>query len=141
MPTEKHLFQNPVNPNEYTLEVDFMHAWDKSLSEDYTVRVILPEGATNIKLELPFQVTGADVTMGKYFGTLDYFGRPEIKINKLNAVHEICDGPIRVKYEFEKATFYLEVFQLAGLVFLVFLFLIIASRLELNLESKKVKQN
>lgn len=117
-----------------------MHAWDKSLSEDYTVRVILPEGSTNIKLELPFQVTGAEVTMGKYFGTLDYFGRPEIKINKLNAVHEICDGPIRVKYEFDNSTtFYLEPIQLAGLVFLVFLSLMILSRLQFNLHSKKVK--
>jgi hypothetical protein len=54
MPTEHHLFLDPLETNEYTLEVDFMHAWDKSLSEDYKVRVILPEGATNIRLELPF---------------------------------------------------------------------------------------
>jgi len=81
MPTEKHLFINPSNKKEHTLEVDYMHAWDKSSTEDYTVRVILPEGASNIKLELPFQVTGADVSVGKYFGILDYFGRPEIIIN------------------------------------------------------------
>lgn len=54
MPTEHHLFQDPIEDDQFTLEVDFMHAWDKSLSEDYKVRVILPEGATNIKLELPF---------------------------------------------------------------------------------------
>jgi len=29
-----------------------MHAYDKSLTEDYQVQVILPEGAKNIKLEL-----------------------------------------------------------------------------------------
>ena len=54
MPTEHHLFNDPLEANEYILEVDFMHAWDKSLSEDYKVRVILPEGSTNIRLELPF---------------------------------------------------------------------------------------
>lgn len=30
---------------EHTLEIDFMHAYDKSLTEDYQVQVILPEGA------------------------------------------------------------------------------------------------
>ena len=54
MPTEHHLFNDPLEANEYILEVDFMHAWDKSLSEDYKVRVILPEGSKNIRLELPF---------------------------------------------------------------------------------------
>lgn len=104
MPTQQHLYQNPLNTKEYTLEVDFMHAWDKSLTEDYTVRVILPEGAHNIKLELPFHVTGADITTEKYFGTLDFFGRPALRIHQKNAVHDICDGLIRVKYEFDGTT-------------------------------------
>ena len=29
-----------------------MHAYDKSLTEDYQVKVVLPEGATNIQVEL-----------------------------------------------------------------------------------------
>jgi oligosaccharyltransferase complex subunit alpha (ribophorin I) len=108
MPTQKHLFQSPLNKNEYTLEVDFMHSWDKSLTEDYTVRVILPEGAHNIKLELPFHVTGSEITTEKYFGTLDFYGRPTIRIVKPNAVHDICDGLIRVKYEFDSNTMMIE---------------------------------
>jgi oligosaccharyltransferase complex subunit alpha (ribophorin I) len=105
MPTEHHLFQDPSNPDEFTLEVDFMHSWDQSLSEDYRVRVVLPEGATNIRLELPFQAhNGATISLGKYFGTLDFYGRPEINIVKPNAVHEICNGMIRVKYNFNSST-------------------------------------
>jgi oligosaccharyltransferase complex subunit alpha (ribophorin I) len=45
MPTEHHLFQSKEKPDEHTLEVDFMHAYDKSLTEDYQVKIILPEGA------------------------------------------------------------------------------------------------
>lgn len=45
MPTRHHLYQDVKNTNEHTLEVDFMHGYDKSLTETYTVKVILPEGA------------------------------------------------------------------------------------------------
>lgn len=53
-----------------------MHAFDKSITEDYVVKIILPEGATNIKLELASDLNPDSIEMGKYFGTLDYFGRP-----------------------------------------------------------------
>ena len=84
MPTQFHLFQDVKNKNEHTLEVDFMHGYDKSLTEDYTVKVILPEGAKNIRAILP---TGCGITqdhlsMGKFFGTLDWFGRPLLQISK-----------------------------------------------------------
>lgn len=76
MPTEYHLFQDKKNPSLYILEVDFMHAFDKSITEDYVVKITLPEGATNIKLELASDINPDSIEMGKYFGTLDYFGRP-----------------------------------------------------------------
>jgi Ribophorin I len=76
MPTEYHLFQEKKSPSLYILEVDFMHAFDKSITEDYVVKIILPEGATNIKLELASDINPDSIEMGKYFGTLDYFGRP-----------------------------------------------------------------
>ena len=77
-----------------------MHAFDKSITEDYAVKVILPEGASNIQLELASDIDPNSIEMGKYFGTLDYFGRPMIIIKKTNAVHDICDSTIRVKYNF-----------------------------------------
>ena len=58
MPTAFHLFQSPSDSTKHSLEVDFMHAYDHSLTEDYTVRVILPEGATNIHVELPGLLQG-----------------------------------------------------------------------------------
>ena len=58
------------------LEVDFMHAYDKSLADDYTVKVVLPEGAKDIRVELPSEFKVDSITIDKFFGTLDYFGRP-----------------------------------------------------------------
>ena len=48
MASNHHLFKSVSQPNTFTLEVDYMHAYDQSLTEDYTVKVILPEGAYDI---------------------------------------------------------------------------------------------
>jgi oligosaccharyltransferase complex subunit alpha (ribophorin I) len=105
MPTQYHLFQDVKNTLEHTLEVDFMHGYDKSLTEDYTVKVILPEGASNIRVIMPTGcgITNENLSMGKFFGTLDWFGRPELKIVKKNVVHDLCDDTLRVKYTFDNS--------------------------------------
>jgi hypothetical protein len=105
MPTQFHLFQDAKNSLEHTLEVDFMHGYDKSLTEDYAVKVILPEGAANIRVIMPTGcgITNENLSIGKFFGTLDWFGRPEIKIEKKNVVHDLCDDTLRVKYTFDNS--------------------------------------
>ena len=74
---------------EHTLEVNYMHSFEDSLTEDYRVRVILPEGATNVRVELPSRLKNFydSIEMDKYFGTLDYFGRPTVVIKQKNAVY------------------------------------------------------
>jgi hypothetical protein len=64
-----------------------MHPFDNSLTEDYTFRVILPEGATDIKVHVADEIEADSIELGKFFGTLDYFGRPTITITKKNTVH------------------------------------------------------
>ena len=142
MPTAFHLFQSIEDKTKHTLEVDFMHAYDKSLSEDYTVRVILPEGARNIHVELPGNLQGTleSIEMTKYFGTLDYFGRPTIVMKKTNAVHEMCEGNIKVTYNFNNSRdLYLEPICMFALVFSVFLSIMVYSRLGFDLEAKSAK--
>lgn len=59
-----------------------MHAFEDSLTEDYVVRVILPEGASDIEIEVPAALKNFvdKIYLDKFFGTLDYFGRPMIVI-------------------------------------------------------------
>jgi oligosaccharyltransferase complex subunit alpha (ribophorin I) len=128
----------------FTLEIDYMHAYDASLTEDYTVKVILPEGATDINLELPNSVKNniESVKLGKFFGTLDFFGRPQIEIKHTNAVHEICDEMLRVTYRFNNSRdFYLEPAYVFGMMLSVYLVAMFASRVGLDLEPKKSKSH
>ena len=91
MPSQHHLFQDMKDSTLHTLEVNFMHDFEDSLTEDYTVRIILPEGATGIDVEVPGALKNFvdEIYLDKYFGTLDYFGRPMVVIKQSNAVYQL----------------------------------------------------
>ena len=45
-----YLFLNSANKNEYTLKQYFGLVFEDLVAEDYELKVILPEGATEIKV-------------------------------------------------------------------------------------------
>lgn len=142
MPSQYHLFQHNKDPAKHTLEVNFMHAFEDSLTEDYTVKVILPEGATDIEVELPAHLKNFvdKIYLDKYFGTLDYFGRPMVVIKQSNAVYQLQDEMIRVHYRFDSASLYLEPLFVFGMIFSLYVFAMVYSRLSLDLKNKDQKE-
>ena len=50
MPTKYHLTRSLDDPDQYTLEFDFLHNYDVLLAENYTVEIIFPFGATDFKV-------------------------------------------------------------------------------------------
>jgi hypothetical protein len=50
MPTRYHLFNDAANLDNYILNMTFLHDFTDILAENYTLKVILPEGASNIKV-------------------------------------------------------------------------------------------
>lgn len=50
MPTMHHLFYDEKEPNRYYFNYTFLHDYNDILAENYTLKIILPEGATNIKV-------------------------------------------------------------------------------------------
>jgi oligosaccharyltransferase complex subunit alpha (ribophorin I) len=78
MPTKYHLFFDSMNPEHYVLNFTFLHEFDDILAENYTLKVVLPEGAENVKVFIPFQVGSIKHELS--FSTLDYIGRPTLNI-------------------------------------------------------------
>ena len=78
--------------------------------------------------------------MDKYFGTLDFYGRPMIVINKPNAVHDICNGLMRVKYTFAPNSMMIEPVQLMCMIMVIFAAIIIFYNVEFDLEKTKAKK-
>lgn len=50
LPMHHYLFVNSANKNEYTLKQYFGLVFEDLVAEDYELKVILPEGATEIKV-------------------------------------------------------------------------------------------
>ena len=50
MPTRYHLFSEADRPHRYIFNTTFLHDFNNFLAENFTIKVILPEGATNIKV-------------------------------------------------------------------------------------------
>jgi len=64
--------------------------YEDLLARNYTVKIILPEGASNIKVKLPTE-SKYQIAYDKYFSYLDLFGRPIVVITMSNSfdIHRI----------------------------------------------------
>jgi len=74
--------------------------------------------------------------MGTFYGTLDYFGRPMIIINKKNVMHTLATGPVRIYYNYNPITLWRKPIIMFALIFILCLAKIVLSKLKLNLKEK-----
>lgn len=98
MPTRFHLSESTTVANLYKLSIPYYHNYDVLLTEDYTVEVVLPLGATNIKVDLPFDAEIS--TDGVSFNTLDYMGAPVVTIKSKNANSLLEKGDLTITYSY-----------------------------------------
>jgi len=89
MPTRYHLFYDQKKPDNFVFNFTFLHDYKDIVTENYTVKVILPEGATNIKVHVPFKLDSEERSL--HFSTLDYWGRPVVVLRKDNALMGLHD--------------------------------------------------
>jgi oligosaccharyltransferase complex subunit alpha (ribophorin I) len=97
IPTRYHLFTDATK-GRYYLNYTFDHDYSDVLAENFTLRVILPEGATNVQVHLPFAVDSMETSA--YFSTLDYIGKTLITITKKNVHSLLHKQPFQVSYDF-----------------------------------------
>jgi len=100
MPTKYHLKNSNDDHDVYSFNFTFLHNYDVFLAENYTVEVVLPFGATDIKLDLPFD--GITTHSELEFSTLDFFGKPKLVIKKKNATSVLHEKNFQVTYRFEQ---------------------------------------
>jgi oligosaccharyltransferase complex subunit alpha (ribophorin I) len=121
------------------LNYTFDHDFNNILAENFTLRVILPEGASNVKVHLPFSVDSMETS--SYFSTLDYIGKTLITIKKKN-VHSLLHGQaFQVSYDFSDQAMFIEPMYVIVFFFACYLAAIVSARLDLNLEDAKKKKS
>ena len=139
MPTKYHLSLESDSRDRYILEIPFLHNFDVLLAESYTVEVILPYGATDVRFEVPFEID--DSVMGRSELTLDFFGTPKLILHKSNAFSMLHDKVLKVTYRFDERYNLIKPLGLSVTVFGFYLLAILYSRITLSFDDQHVSKD
>lgn len=112
------------NPDEYEFNINFSHPFDDIVAEEFEFSIILPEGATDTKIDIPFEMD--NIKHATVFKYLDLFGRQKIIMSKRNILEQVHDKTVRVTYKLSKNSHYLKP---AILIFYLFVLLFVLQQL------------
>jgi len=135
LPLHQYLFTSS-STGRYILNTTFGVSTDDVVTDDYTIRIILPEGAKDIQVNTPFLVDSQSSTT--HFTYLDTTGRPVVVLNKKNIVPE-HDRYFQVSYTFSSMSLFSEPALLIGAYFSFFVFVMLYVRLNLGIGPAKVR--
>jgi oligosaccharyltransferase complex subunit alpha (ribophorin I) len=131
LPIERYVGISKKSSDLYTLTVPIGPAYGNDVFvEKHIVKVVLPEGASDIKVDLPFPMTQTMESRATY---LDVAGRPVVVLEAKNLINEQLAKTIKVTYRFTSTDLLREPAMLVGGTLALFLFFIIASRVSLDI--------
>jgi len=133
LPTKNYLSQEESDDKKFLLKQKFGFSIDKILCEHYTVKIIFPEGAHDLKLDIPFDVDSTSQAMT--YSYLDFYGRPTLTIQKANVL-EYHNQQFTASYTYETNKMLIEPLYLFVAFAGLFAALIFVGRLDLGLEKK-----
>jgi len=85
-----------LDSNKFVFECPIAQLIKDGISDVFTTRVALPEGAKILKVETA--ETRADVSFDKTFSYLDFIGRPTVVIKIKNHVPDAAEGVLKITY-------------------------------------------
>ncbi|PVU96089.1 hypothetical protein BB561_001405 [Smittium simulii] len=124
--------------NTYNLKVQAYPDPIETAIKEYELSIVLPEGAKNIKYNIPFLTES--VTITKEFSFLDFSGRPKILIRKLN-VDPMTLNDVVVSYTYSNLQLLVKPIIAAGLIFLIAFACSIISSFEVTLTKINAKSS
>jgi len=129
IPASKALSVDKQDPTLHVLNLTFTTPFAQAVIDKQTVKVVLPEGATDIRFVAPFPVDEERETRFTY---LDTTGRPVVvlKSEKLCRYH---NQNFQVIYRFNPSHIYVEPLMLASMFFSFFVIAMLTARLDLSL--------
>ncbi|KAJ1662724.1 dolichyl-diphosphooligosaccharide--protein glycosyltransferase subunit 1 [Coemansia sp. RSA 1813] len=104
----------------------------------YELRVVLPEGATNIDVKLPLSVDS--VRKQPFWYYFDSTGRTVVVVERRNVPPNAADSNILVTYSYVAASLWQKPLVIAGVVFTLFMLGSVVNRLHLGLTDTSKKR-
>lgn len=125
--------------DEYTLEMRLLdHIFDDMVVDEMVLRIILPEGARNTQLELPYPATRLPDSL--HYTYLDVTGRPVVSVTKRNLVENHIQN-FRFRYTFPRLLMLQEPLLVAMALYLLFLLVITYVRLDFSIDKDEASES
>lgn len=123
--------------NTFKLKVDFSTPIQGASVDDLTVKVIFPEGATNVQAIVPFSLDGTSETTRQTYLDTPAIGRPVLILDKKNVVaaHNL---PFEVTFDFPKHFMMHEPLLLVSAFLAFFMICMLLFRLDISIAKKSV---
>ena len=119
--------------NKFVFEYPLAQIVIDGISDLYTTRVALPEGAKILGVDTAG--IQAEVSFDKTFSYLDFIGRPTVVVKIKNHVPKATEGNLKITYQFQKHKLLIEPLYIVCGLFGIFATTIILGRM--NLDFKK----
>ena len=120
LPTKSYV-RETENQNEYEVKIGFSHPFEGIVAEEFEFSIILPEGAKDLKFDIPFEME--DIKQETVYKYLDLQGRKKISLTKKNIIEAIHDRSIQITYTLPQFDHYMKpallVFYLFVLIFVL----------------------
>ena len=94
------------------------------MAEEFTVKIILPEGASDISVNLPYDMEHSEREVYKYLD-MRPGGRKEITFSKRNVITDFHNKDVTITYRISALDHWFKPVILIFYVFCVFLFMIL----------------
>ncbi|KAM3958976.1 dolichyl-diphosphooligosaccharide--protein glycosyltransferase subunit 1-like [Aphomia sociella] len=132
VPSYEYLYHSG---NEYLLKMRVIdHIFDEMQVDELVTKIILPEGSTNIKLNVPYQVSRLPDSL--HYTYLDTKGRPVITFTKSNVVENHIQD-FQLRYTFPRLLMLQEPLLVVGFLYTLFLCVIIYVRLDFSIHKSE----
>ncbi|KAJ8735302.1 hypothetical protein PYW07_006922 [Mythimna separata] len=128
VPSYEYLYQSG---NDYLLKMRVVdHIFDDMQVDEVVTKIILPEGSTSVKVNLPYPVTRLPDSL--HYTYLDTKGRPVISFTKKNIVENHIQD-FQLRYTFPRLLMLQEPLLVVGFLYALFLCVIIYVRLDFSI--------
>ncbi|XP_011691125.1 PREDICTED: dolichyl-diphosphooligosaccharide--protein glycosyltransferase subunit 1 [Wasmannia auropunctata] len=136
VPSYEYLFNSG---DEFALEMRLLdHVFDDMVVDEMVLKIILPEGARNMKLELPYPVTRLPDSL--HYTYLDVTGRPVISVTKNNLVENHILS-FRLRYTFPRLLMLQEPLMIVLALWLMFLAVIVYVRCDFSIDKDEASES
>jgi len=126
IPTQNALFVD-AETGRFNLKFDLFTAFNDVWVEDMELKVILPEGCTDVQVQTPYPVEQSTTRRFTYLDSELNGGRPVVILHARNLVEE-HDQQVVISYRFERSRIYVEPAMLVASFFAFFVLCMLLAR-------------